>query len=56
MGNNRYINGEVPTKEKYFDPVLKKHLEKDLPVLQKSRIYTVRDMYDVNVFHLKENF
>ena len=32
--NSRYIDGKVPTREMFFDPVLEKVLEKDIPVLE----------------------
>ena len=50
-GNSRYINQEVPTWENFLDLVLKKYLEKDIPILEKSRIYEVKDMHEVTVFH-----
>ena len=40
--NSRYMNGELPTKETFFDPVLEKYLEKDTPILGKSRICSQR--------------
>ena len=38
------MNGEMPTWEDFFDPVLEKHLEEDIPVLKQS-------VKDVTVFH-----
>ena len=34
-GNSRYINGGIRSWEKFFNPVLKKYLEKDTLVLEK---------------------
>ena len=34
--DSRHMNGQVPTWENFFDPVLEKYLEKDIPVLEKS--------------------
>ena len=34
--NSRHMNGEIPTLENLFDPVLEEYLEKDMPVLEKS--------------------
>ena len=47
--NSRYIDGEVPTWENFFDPVVENFLEKDIPVLKKS-------MNKVTVFHYQECF
>ena len=38
QGDIGYINREVPTLDNFFDPILEKYLEKDIPVLEKSRI------------------
>ena len=30
---------------------MEKYLEKEIPVLEKSRIYAAKDIHEVNVFH-----
>ena len=35
--NSRYVNGKVSTYETFFDPILENYLEKEIPVLEKSR-------------------
>ena len=51
-GNSRYIDGEVPTWENFFDPVLEKGLEKDIPVLKnqctKSLFFITKTAFRIN--------
>ena len=53
-GNCRHMNREMPTLENPFLTLFWKSigkLEKDIPVLEKSKIYALKDMNVVTVFH-----
>ena len=47
--NNKY------TSQIFFDRVLEKHLEKERPIREKSRIYAVKDIHEFAVFHYQES-
>ena len=55
--NSRYVNGELPTYETFFDPVLQKYLEKAHTSSGNIKDFAVKDMHEATaVFTNKRVF